>query len=139
MNGLPSVETAWQSDAYAGLQILDLNGDGLTGSPVMPRYPLSSIFLLCISARAAESTIFKRLRLQLRLRPGNIDSDSNSASTPTEHGVSIPQEQCDMAIFHFPFACIQTSHGVIEHPLAVTADETCRMTVSYDRMTECFL
>ena len=47
-----------------------------------------------VAIRAAESTNFKRLRLQLILRPENIDSDSNSdsASTPTQQGIFFPKK-----------------------------------------------
>ena len=83
------------------------------------------LFDLAIVYRAAESTNFERLRLQLRLRPENIDSDSNSdfASTPAQQEVFHRKKSNMMWHFlDFPFDCIETGDAVIEHPLSLTAD-----------------
>ena len=47
------------------------------------KFPVDISILGKHVTRAAEFTIFKRLRLRLRLQPENIDSDSNSDSTST--------------------------------------------------------
>ena len=76
-----------------------------------------------LSLRAAESTYFERLRLQFRLRPENIDSDSDSASTPAQQQVFHPKKSKMMWHFlDFSLDCIETGDAIIERPLLLTAD-----------------
>ena len=79
--------------------------------------------------RAAESTNFKRLRLQLRLWAENIDSESNSdyASIPAKHKLLHPKNSNMMeSFFDFYFDYIQKDDLAIQHPFALNADAAGR-------------
>ena len=73
-------------------------------------------------SRATWSTNLKRLRL--RLRSGNIDSNSDSASTLALQEIFHPRDpkkRCDVANFlDFLFDCIQTGDTAISYPFALT-------------------
>ena len=85
LGSVKQLGTFWTAvDSVLSLLIATVQKVLVTGNGIILVVFLPLHTKIIVVSRAAESTDFKRLQLLLRLRPGNIDSDSSSDSTSTQ-------------------------------------------------------